>query len=153
MPGGGFSSRRTSDVRRTCPFYLPKQSSAGRLLAVKDGIEQMLEQLDLTDDERQALEGDRDAVAALAERLADTPTPAGPTPNELGYRTRSSPSPPSATASTEVTRSRHAISESRSRPRLDLAAKAQQEVEQGLSLLTYLERDPRLGDLPPNVQF
>jgi hypothetical protein len=44
----------------------------------------MLEQLDLTDDERQALEGDRDAVAALAERLADTPTPAGPTPNELG---------------------------------------------------------------------
>jgi hypothetical protein len=54
------------------------------LLAVKEGIEQMLEQLDLTDDERQALEGDRDAVAALAARLADTPTPGGPTPKELG---------------------------------------------------------------------
>ncbi|MFD8076224.1 hypothetical protein ACFV3E_26630 [Streptomyces sp. NPDC059718] len=40
----------------------------------------MLEQLDLTDDERQALKGDREAVTALAERLADTPTPAGPTP-------------------------------------------------------------------------
>lgn len=67
-----------------CPFYLPKQSNAGQLLAVKDGIEQMLEQLDLTDDERAALEGDRDAVAAFAARLADTPTPAGPTPKELG---------------------------------------------------------------------
>jgi hypothetical protein len=30
------------------------------------------------------LAGDRDAVAALAQRLADTPTPAGPTPNQLG---------------------------------------------------------------------
>jgi integrase len=67
-----------------CPFYLPKQSHAGQLLAVRDGIQQMLEQLELTDDERAALEGDRDAVAALANRLADTPTPAGPTPNELG---------------------------------------------------------------------
>jgi integrase len=67
-----------------CPFYLPKQSSAGQLLAVKDGIQQMLEQLDLSEDERAALEGDRDAVAALANRLADTPTPAGPTPRELG---------------------------------------------------------------------
>jgi len=67
-----------------CPFYLPKDSSQGQLLAVKDGIEQMLEQLDLTDEEREALQGDRDAVAALAERLANIPTPAGPTPRELG---------------------------------------------------------------------
>lgn len=44
----------------------------------------MLEQLDLTDDERDALEGDREAVTALAERLADIPTPAGPTPRDLG---------------------------------------------------------------------
>lgn len=51
-------------------------------IAVQDGIEGMLEQLDLTDEERQALEGDRDAVAALAERLANTPSPAGP--NQLG---------------------------------------------------------------------
>ncbi|MFB4273413.1 tyrosine-type recombinase/integrase [Nonomuraea sp. GTA35] len=70
-----------------CPFYLPKQSHAGQLLAVKDGIEGMLEQLDLTDDEREALEGDRDAVTALAERLAAIPTPAGPTPRQLGAHT------------------------------------------------------------------
>ena len=67
-----------------CPFYLPKQSSAGQLLAVKDGVEQMLEQLDLTEEERAALEGDRDALATLAERLATVPTPAGPTPEQLG---------------------------------------------------------------------
>ncbi|MFJ2034157.1 hypothetical protein [Streptosporangium sp. NPDC087985] len=47
----------------------------------------MLEQLDLTDEERQALEGDRGAVAALAERLANVPVPAGPTPGELGTQT------------------------------------------------------------------
>ncbi|MEU5951467.1 tyrosine-type recombinase/integrase [Streptomyces sp. NPDC047525] len=67
-----------------CPFYIPKQSSRGQLLAVKDGIDQMLEQLNLTEDEREALEGDREAIAALAEKLADIPTPAGPTPRELG---------------------------------------------------------------------
>ncbi|MFC8350746.1 tyrosine-type recombinase/integrase [Streptomyces sp. NPDC057280] len=70
-----------------CPFYVPKQSARGQLLAVKDGIDQMLEQLNLTDDEREALEGDREAVGTLAERLADTPTPAGPTPRELGTTT------------------------------------------------------------------
>jgi len=68
-----------------CPFYVPKNSTKGQLLEVKAGIEQMLEQLDLTDDEREALEGDRDAVAALVEKLADVPTPAGPTPNQLGH--------------------------------------------------------------------
>lgn len=46
--------------------------------------------VDLTDDEREALEGDREAVTALAERLADTPTPAGPTPKELGTTETSS---------------------------------------------------------------
>lgn len=67
-----------------CPFYVPKTSSRGQLLAVKDGIDEMLEQRNLTDDEREALEGDREAVTALAERLADTSTPAGSTPRDLG---------------------------------------------------------------------
>jgi hypothetical protein len=67
-----------------CPFYLPKQSSAGQLLAVKNGVEQMLERLTLTDDERDALEGDRDALTTLTERLATIPAPAGPTPEQLG---------------------------------------------------------------------
>jgi hypothetical protein len=67
-----------------CPFFVPKESTKGQLLAVKEGINTMLEQIDLTDDEREALEGDRDAVTALVQRLADIPTPAGPTPKELG---------------------------------------------------------------------
>ncbi|MCX4571762.1 hypothetical protein OHB41_00760 [Streptomyces sp. NBC_01571] len=67
-----------------CPFYVAKQSSRGQLLEARSGITQMLEQLDLTDDEREALSGDLEAVTALAGRLADVPTPAGPTPRELG---------------------------------------------------------------------
>ncbi|WP_201791351.1 tyrosine-type recombinase/integrase [Aeromicrobium sp. PE09-221] len=67
-----------------CPFYVPKDSTRGQLLAVKDGIGQMLEQLTLTDDEREALEGDREALTALLDKLSDVPTPAGPTPQELG---------------------------------------------------------------------
>jgi hypothetical protein len=51
---------------------------------VKAGIEHMLEQLDLTEEERDALEGDQNAIAALVDKLADVPTPAGPTPNQLG---------------------------------------------------------------------
>ena len=35
----------------------------------------MLEQFDLTDGERQALEGDREAITALAAKLADVSTP------------------------------------------------------------------------------
>ncbi len=38
----------------------------------------MLEQLDHTDDERQALEGDREAITALAAKLANVPIPAAP---------------------------------------------------------------------------
>lgn len=67
-----------------CQFYVPKQTTHGQLLAVKDGINQMLEQVDLTEDVRAALEGDRESVAPLTQRLADVPTPAGPTPNDLG---------------------------------------------------------------------
>jgi hypothetical protein len=44
----------------------------------------MLERLTLTDDERAALEGDRDVLAALVDRLAKVPIPAGPTPEQLG---------------------------------------------------------------------
>ena len=37
----------------------------------------------LTDGERAAIEQDRQALDQLLEGLADTPTPAGPTPREL----------------------------------------------------------------------
>jgi hypothetical protein len=60
-------------------------TTKGQVLEVKCGIGQMLEQLDLTDGERQALEGGREAITALAAKLAGVPTPAGPAPNQLGH--------------------------------------------------------------------
>jgi hypothetical protein len=66
------------------PSTCPNSQMPGSCSQSKTASRRCSKQLDLTDDERAALEGDRDAVAALAERLADTPTPSGPTPRELG---------------------------------------------------------------------
>lgn len=98
-----------------CPFYLPKQSSTGQLLSVKDGVEQMLERLTLTDDERAALEGDRDALTELAQRLATVPTPAGPTPEQLGTDRAFVALTPSRTASPENAHERPAAMRIRAR--------------------------------------
>ena len=66
-----------------CDFYLPKQSSQGQLLEARDGLQRMLVQIPLTDEERAAVENDQSAVNKLLDRLTDTPTPAGPTPRDL----------------------------------------------------------------------
>jgi integrase len=69
-----------------CDFYLPKQSSETQLLEAKDGLQRMLVEIPLTDEERAAAEHDHDAVDRLLGRLIDTPTPAGPTPRDLDAR-------------------------------------------------------------------
>ena len=66
-----------------CDFYIPKPSSEAQLLEAKDGLQRMLVQIPLTDEERAAAEHDQDAVGRLLDRLTDTPTPAGPTPRDL----------------------------------------------------------------------
>ncbi len=66
-----------------CDFYVPKQSAEGGLLEAKTNLQRMLVQIPLTDDERAAVEADHAAVDRLFERLADVPTPAGPTPRAL----------------------------------------------------------------------
>ncbi len=66
-----------------CDFYLPKPSSEAQLLEAKDGLQRMLVQIPLTDEERAAAEHDQHAVDRLLDRLTDTPTPAGPTPRDL----------------------------------------------------------------------
>ena len=66
-----------------CDFYLPKQSSEAQLLEAKDGLQRMLVQIPLTEDERAAVEGDQTAVDRLLVDLVDTPTPAGATPREI----------------------------------------------------------------------
>jgi hypothetical protein len=43
----------------------------------------MLVAIPLTDDERAAVDDGQEALDKLLERLADIPTPAGPTPHQL----------------------------------------------------------------------
>jgi hypothetical protein len=66
-----------------CDFYLPKDSARAQLLEARGNLQRMLAQIPPTDDERAAVEDGTAAVERLLDRLADTPTPAGPTPREL----------------------------------------------------------------------
>ncbi len=67
-----------------CDFYLPKASTHAQLFEARGHLQQMLTTIPLTEPERAAVEDGAAAVAQLLDRLADTPTPAGPTPRELG---------------------------------------------------------------------
>jgi integrase len=73
-----------------CDFYTPKDSTKAQLLEAKDNLQHMLASIPLTDDERAAVDDGQTALEALIGRLADIPTPAGQTPNQLGL-------PPTAT--------------------------------------------------------
>ena len=66
-----------------CDFFVPKDSSKAQLLESKSNLQRMLVQIPLTDGERAAVEEGAAAVEQLLERLADTPTPAGPTPQQM----------------------------------------------------------------------
>ncbi|MEV0492321.1 hypothetical protein [Streptomyces atratus] len=66
-----------------CDFYTPKQSTRSQLLEIKSNLQKMAELIPLTDDEQAAVEVGQTALDRLLDRLADTPTPAGPTPHEL----------------------------------------------------------------------
>jgi hypothetical protein len=65
-------------------FYTPKHSSRALLLEAKDNLQRMLAAVPLTDDERAAVDDGQAALDKLLGQLADTPTPAGPTPRQLG---------------------------------------------------------------------
>ncbi|MGW0803622.1 tyrosine-type recombinase/integrase [Nonomuraea sp. NPDC002799] len=67
-----------------CDFYAPKDSSKAQLLEAKDNLQRMLAAIPLTDDERAAVDDGKAALDKLLERLADVPTPAGPTPRQIG---------------------------------------------------------------------
>jgi hypothetical protein len=67
-----------------CSFYRPKGSSGAMLLEGKANLLHMLQQIPLTEDERAAVEDGVSAFDGLLAKLADVPTPAGPTPRELG---------------------------------------------------------------------
>ena len=67
-----------------CDFYTPKRSTKAQLLEAKDNLQRMLAAIPLTDDERAAVDDGHTAVDALLARLTDIPTPAGPTPHQIG---------------------------------------------------------------------
>ena len=66
-----------------CDFYTPKASSKALLLEAKDNLQRMLAAVPLTDDERAAVDDGHTALDQLLQRLADVPTPAGPTPRQI----------------------------------------------------------------------
>ena len=66
-----------------CPYYRPKDSLAEQLIEGKANLVRMLEFVHLTEDEKLLVTEGIELHQELLARLADVPTPAGPTPREL----------------------------------------------------------------------
>ena len=64
----------------------PVRSDQGpaQLLEAKDNLQKMLASVPLTDHERAAVDDGQAALDNLLHRLADVPTPTGPTPRQIG---------------------------------------------------------------------
>jgi integrase len=83
----------TYDFFETCPHrvacarctaYVPKDSSLPQFRQMRQNLLRMHEEVPLTDEMAAAVNEGIAAVEALLARLADTPTPPGPTPRQLG---------------------------------------------------------------------
>jgi hypothetical protein len=70
-----------------CSFYLPKGSSKAQILLAKENLLRLRENIPLGEAELAAVEDGLAAYGRLLEKLADTPTPGGPTPRELAGET------------------------------------------------------------------
>ena len=66
-----------------CPFYRPKMETTEQLLEGKANLVRMLEFVKLTEDEKLLVTEGIELHQELIEKLADVPTPTGPTPREL----------------------------------------------------------------------
>lgn len=66
-----------------CSFYIPKESSKSQLLESKINLQKMLQVISLSEDEQAAVEEGINAIENLRAKLADVPTPEGPTPRHL----------------------------------------------------------------------
>lgn len=67
-----------------CDLYMPKQSTAVLILEGKKNLLRMLQQIPLGEAEQAAIDDGLAAYEKLLLKLADLPTPAGPTPRQLG---------------------------------------------------------------------
>jgi hypothetical protein len=66
-----------------CSFYMLKGSTASALLEGKENLLLMRQEIPLSDAEVAALDDGVSALDSLLRRLANIPTPAGPTPLQL----------------------------------------------------------------------
>ncbi len=66
-----------------CSFYVPKGSSLEQILEGKANLLHMKQELSLTEEEVAAVDDGLAALDTLQQKLADVPTPAGPTPRQL----------------------------------------------------------------------
>ena len=66
-----------------CSFYLPKDSTKAQLLEAKTNLLRLRQEIPLADAELSAVEDGLAAYEQLLKKLADIPTPAGPTPRQL----------------------------------------------------------------------
>ena len=91
VPGsnpGAPTSRKIlqNRTRGSPPTKLTKAyTDAGYLLEVRDGLQRMLVEVPLTEDERAAAESDQQAVEKLIDGLQDVATPAGPSPRQITH--------------------------------------------------------------------
>lgn len=67
-----------------CDFYMPKLSTSALLLEGKQNLLRLLQEIPLGDAEQAAVEDGVAAYESLLLKLADVPTPAGPTQRQLG---------------------------------------------------------------------
>ena len=66
-----------------CSFYCPKPSARSQLLEGKANLLRLRQEIPLQESELAAVDDGIAALESLAQRLIDTPTPAGPTPRQL----------------------------------------------------------------------
>jgi hypothetical protein len=67
-----------------CDFYMTKRSSAAQLLEGKENLLRLLQEIPLGEAEKAAVEDGVAAYKSLLLKLADIPTPAGPTQRQIG---------------------------------------------------------------------
>jgi integrase len=71
-----------------CSFYMPKGSTASALLEGKSNLLRMRQEIPLTEAEVAAVDDGASALESLLKRLANVPTPSGPTPLQLSDSSR-----------------------------------------------------------------
>lgn len=71
-----------------CTFYRPKPSSQDQLLEARANLLRLKQEIPLTEDECAAVDDGLAALERLCTDLVDVPTPAGPTPRQLGSEGR-----------------------------------------------------------------